>query len=76
MIGEQKNCISAHTVANTPNISAARAVSPCRKSWMRRGRIGMMIPIASTSRTTVMKMNAMAAWRRGAGAEEEMGIGG
>src|ERR1035437_2729170 len=75
MIGEQKNCISAHTVANTPNISAARAVSPCRKSCTRRGSTGMMIPIASTSSTTVMKMKVMAAWRAGAGAAGDWDIG-
>src|ERR1700735_2902945 len=62
--GEKRNCIAAHTVANSPTYSAARAVLPCMKSSISFGSTGTIMPSASISRTTVMKMNARAA-RRG-----------
>src|SRR5512137_1197430 len=59
-----RNCISAHTVPNTPYTLAAPAVSPPRKSSIRCGSTGMIIPSANMSRTMVTKMKASAARRR------------
>lgn len=59
--GEKKNCIAANTPPNTPRNPAPDAVSPPRNSTISRGSTGMMIPSASMSMATVMKMNAKAA---------------
>lgn len=59
------NCISAQTAPKSPNISAACAVSPPRKFSTSFGNTGIMMPSASTSSTTVTKMNATAAGRGG-----------
>src|SRR5581483_2901546 len=64
--GEKRNCIAAHTVPKSPKVRAARAVSPPSIVSTSFGRTGTIIPSASMSRTTVMKMKTSAA-RRGAG---------
>ncbi len=66
-IGENRNCISAQAVPNTPYTIAARAVLPPMKSSTSFGSTGMMMPIANMSSRTVTKTNAKAA-RRGPGA--------
>lgn len=68
--GEQRNCISAQTVPNTPNISAARAVSLPRNPATSLGSTGTIMPSARTSSTTVTKMKT-SALRRGGGAAVE-----
>jgi hypothetical protein len=52
--GENRSCISAHAVPKTPNTSAARAVSPPRKSSTSFGSTGTISPNASQSSTAVM----------------------
>src|SRR5262245_5557424 len=64
--GENRNCISAQAVPNTPKIPAARAVSPPTKRSTSFGSTGMIIPSASTSSRIVTKMKATAARRGGA----------
>src|SRR5687767_1529107 len=64
--GEKTNCMAAQIVPNRPNMRAADAVSPPRKLSTSFGSTGMTSPRASTSSTTVMRMNATAA-RRGRG---------
>src|SRR5688572_14883111 len=61
------NCISAKTVANPPYMVAARALSPPSNASTSFGRTGTMIPSASMSSATVMKMKASVALRTGAG---------
>ncbi len=61
--GEITNCISAQAVPNSLKISAARALSPERKPTTSRGQTGMMMPSASMSSMTVMKMKTSAAGR-------------
>jgi hypothetical protein len=63
--GEATNCISAQAVPNRPMKSAPRTVSPPTKSTTSFGSTGMMIPIASMSSSTVMKMKMKAARRTG-----------
>ena len=64
-IGEAKNCISAHTVPNSPvHLGPACAVSAAlAKLTTSRGSTGMMIPNASMSSATVMKMKRTVARR-------------
>ena len=62
--GENKNCINAHAVPNTPNILAASCVSPPTKSTTSFGSTGMTMPMASMSRKMVAKMKTKAASRR------------
>src|ERR1051326_3690033 len=61
--GENRNCISAQTVANSPTNSEARAVSPARKLSISFGKTGITMPSASMSSSTVTKTNAKAALR-------------
>jgi hypothetical protein len=56
-------------VPNSPRISAERGASPPRKSTTSRGSTGMMMPSASMSSSTVMKMNPNAARLDGGGGE-------
>ena len=65
MTGENTNCMHAQTVVKRPIISAAFAVSPWRKPITSRGSTGTMMPRASMSRSTVMKMKLRAAGRPG-----------
>ena len=62
--GENRNCIKAHAVPNTPKIFAASCVSPPTKSTTSFGSTGMTTPIASMSNRTVAKMKMKAASRR------------
>src|SRR5439155_2554999 len=62
-MGEKTNCINAHAVPKTPKISAPRALSPERSPTTSLGQTGMMMPSASMSSRTVMKMKTSAAWR-------------
>ena len=58
--GENRTCIKPQTVANTPKISAAPAVSPSMKPSTMPGSTGIITPSASTSSVTVQKMKASA----------------
>jgi hypothetical protein len=62
--GAAKNCIAAHDVPNQPTVRAESAMSPRRNVLINSGSTGMIIPSASMSSMTVMKMKATAA-RRG-----------
>ena len=64
MIGEQMNCMVAHSATNTPLIQPASAVEPANSS-MSGGSTGMMMPMAMMSSIAVTRMNAIAAWRPG-----------
>ena len=75
-MGEHRNCISAHAVPNMPYTLAARAVSPPMNCSTSRGSTGMMSPIASTSISTVTKMNATVARRGPLGAAAVAWAGG
>ena len=61
--------MTAQDVPNTPITSAARAVLPPSNCSMSFGSTGMIIPSASMSSMTVMKMNVTAARDGAAGAE-------
>ena len=63
--GEKMNCMSAQAVPKTPYICAARAALPPTKSCTSKGSTGMIMPKASMSMSTVTKMKATAALRRG-----------
>jgi hypothetical protein len=53
--------MAAQTVAKRPKISAALPASPPRKFSISLGRTGIIIPSASMSRTTVIKIKMTAA---------------
>jgi hypothetical protein len=59
----------AHIVPKRPIISAARTVLPPSNCSISFGSTGMIMPSASMSRSTVMKMNATAARLGGVGGE-------
>jgi hypothetical protein len=65
MIGEHKNCASAHTVEKMPTQCAALAVEPPTICSINIGSTGMTIPNASTSSNTTTKMKMKLAWRNG-----------
>ena len=71
--GDAKNWIAAHTVPNTAIVVAARAVSPPRKASTSFGSTGMIIPSASMSSSTVIRMNTTAARRTGVAVGSVMG---
>ena len=61
--GANTNCVSAYVDARTPNQRPAIVVLPPANSLISSGRMGMMIPIPSTSMKTVMRMKIIAALR-------------
>src|ERR1700676_5497313 len=65
--GEKRNCIVAQAKAKYPMSTEARATLPPSNPLMRSGRTGAMMPMATRSSVTVMRMKMTGALDLGLG---------